>query len=335
MHVPLWLWLATIACLLALLAFDLLVIDRQPHRVTIGQAARRVMLYCALAVLFGVGVWLTAGANYAGQFFAGYITEYSLSVDNLFVFLVIMTSFRVPAIHQHRVLFVGIMIALLLRGCLILAGSAVIQAFSAVFYLFGAFLIFTAYRMLRSSDQPMEFNENGVLRLLRKVVPVTPAFEGNKSFITVAGRRMITPMLVVIVAIGTTDLVFALDSIPAVFGLTQQSYLVFAVNVFALMGLRQLYFLIGGLLNRLVYLPIGLSVLLVFVGVKLILQVLRDDWLPFVSGRQSVPVPVPGTELSLVVIAVVLGVTVVASLLRARHDERSEHQEQVRAGVHP
>lgn len=328
MHVPLWLWFATDAALVALLVFDLLVVDREPHKVTMRQSAVRVVVYCLCAVIFGVVVWLTAGGDYAGQFFAGYITEYSLSVDNLFVFLVIMTSFRVPAVHQHRVLFIGIMIALVLRGGLILIGAAVISAFSWVFYLFGAFLIYTAYRMFRTTETPDvgEFRENLALRVLRRIAPVTDDYLGNRSFVRVEGRRMITPMLVVIIAIGTTDLVFALDSIPAVFGLTQQAYLVFAVNVFALMGLRQLYFLIGGLLNRLVYLPIGLAALLLFVGVKLILEVVHTDWLPFEAGDQSVPVPVPGTVLSLVVVAVVLGVTVAASLIKARLTERARRR---------
>jgi tellurite resistance protein TerC len=321
LHIAPWLWLATAGCLLALLALDLVLAGRQPHQVTVGEAARWVVFYCACAVAFGVVISLTQGSRYAGEFFSGYLTEYSLSVDNLFVFLVIMSAFRVPAIHQHRVLFIGIMIALALRGGLILLGSAVISAFGAVFYLFGAFLIYTAYRMLRTQDRPTQFEENHALRLLRRVMPVSEDYHGNKSFIRVAGRPTVTPMLVVIVAIGTTDLVFALDSIPAVFGLTQQSYLVFAVNVFALMGLRQLYFLIGGLLRKLVYLPIGLAVLLLFVGTKLIFQVLRDDWLPFERGRQSLPVPVPGPVMSLVVITVVLGLTVCASLLRVRRQQ--------------
>lgn len=319
MQVPLWLWLATIIGLLAVLAFDIVIVDHKPHAVTVGEAARWVAFYVAGAVVFGVGVWAAYGSRYAGEFFAGYLTEYSLSVDNLFVFMVIMTSFRVPLIHQHRVLLIGVLIALVLRGGLIIAGSAVISAFGAVFYLFGAFLLYTAYQLIRTmNDEPDEFHENLVIRLLRKIAPVSTDYHDHRSFVKVSGRRMITPMFVVIVAIGTTDLLFALDSIPAVFGLTRQSYLVFTVNIFALMGLRQLYFLIGGLLRKMHYLPIGLAVLLGYVGVKLILEVLHDDWQPFEPGRQSVPVWVPGPGFSLLVIAIVLGVTVVASVVRAR-----------------
>ena len=239
---------------------------------------------------------------FAGEFFSGYLTEYSLSVDNLFVFLVIMTAFKVPTIHQHRVLLIGIVIALVLRSVLIMAGSLVISKFFAIFYLFGAFLIFTAVAdgaQLRQTRGRELLGERCCCGWLRKVVPVTDDYRGSQSFVRENGKRSVTPMLVVIIAIGTTDLLFALDSIPAVFGLTQQPFLVFAVNAFALMGLRQLYFLIGGLLDKLVYLPIGLAVLLVFIGAKLILEVLHNDSLPFVPGAQGLPVPVFGTGVSL------------------------------------
>ena len=326
MNVPVWLWLATIAGLLAVFGLDLFLVDRAPHRVTMTEAARWVVGYVSGAVVFGLLVWLFAGGLFAGEFFSGYITEYSLSVDNLFVFLVIMTAFAVPVIHQHRVLLVGILIALVLRTALILAGAALISRFIAVFYLFGAFLIYTAYRLVRTSPngEDTEYVENAVLRLLRRIVPVTRKYHGSRSFVRVDGRRMVTPMLVVIIAIGTTDLLFALDSIPAVFGLTRQPYLVFAVNAFALMGLRQLYFLLGDLLRRLVYLRFGLSVLLLFIGGKLILEAVREDWQPFRAGRQSVPVPVPGPGLSLIVVVGVLVVTVVASLVRMRSRPESQ-----------
>jgi len=238
-----------------------------------------------------------------------------------------MTAFKVPAIHQHRVLLIGIVIALVLRSVLIMVGSLVISKFFAIFYVFGAFLIFTAYRMARSYAKPEDetYSENAVLRWLRKVVPVTKDYRGARSFVKEDGKRSVTPMLVVIVAIGTTDLLFALDSIPAVFGLTQQPFLVFAVNAFALMGLRQLYFLIGGLLDRLVYLPLGLAVLLLFVGAKLILEVLNLDSLPFVPGAQRLDVPVFGTGVSLGVVVGVLAVTIVASLWKARRDTRKQN----------
>ncbi|HEV3359161.1 MAG TPA: TerC/Alx family metal homeostasis membrane protein [Pseudonocardiaceae bacterium] len=324
MYVPLWAWLATTFGLVALLALDLVIVDRKPHKVSAWEAGRWVILYVGCAVVFGLLVWLLAGSRFAGEFFSGYLTEYSLSVDNLFVFLVIMTAFKVPAIHQHRVLLIGIVIALVLRSVLIMAGSLIISKFFAIFYVFGAFLIFTAYRLVRDYDKPENgtYSENVVLRWLRKIVPVTKDYRGSRSFIRENGKRAVTPMLVVIIAIGTTDLLFALDSIPAVFGLTQQPFLVFAVNAFALMGLRQLYFLIGGLLDKLVYLPIGLAALLLFIGAKLILEVLHTDSLPFVPGAQKVAVPVIGTGVSLGVVVGVLAITVVASLLKNRHDAR-------------
>jgi TerC family integral membrane protein len=323
--VPLWLWLVTVVGLLVLVAVDLVVVDHNPHRISMAEAGRWVAAYVAAAVVFGLLVWAFAGGRFAGEFFSGYLTEYSLSVDNLFVFLVIMTAFKVPSIHQHRVLLVGILIALLLRGALIVAGAALISQFVAVFYLFGAFLIYTAYRIARSSDgdEDAEYADNAVVRLLRRVVPVSRQYHGSHATVKVDGRRMITPMLVVMIAIGTTDLLFALDSIPAVFGLTRDSYLVFAVNAFALMGLRQLYFLIGGMIERLVYLRVGLSVLLLFIGVKLILEVVHEDWQPFRSGQQALPVPVPGPGVSLAVVAGVLAVTVVASVIKDRAGRRA------------
>jgi tellurite resistance protein TerC len=320
-NVPVWLWLVTILGLLAVVGVDLLVVDRHPHRVTMKEAGLWVAGYVACAVAFGLVVGLLAGGKFAGEFFSGYLTEYSLSVDNLFVFLVIMTAFKVPAIHQHRVLLVGIMIALLLRGALILAGAALISQFVAIFYLFGAFLIYTAYKIARSpdaADDDTEYEENAVVRLVRRVVPVAKRYHDSRSLVRIDGKLMVTPMLVVMIAIGTTDLLFALDSIPAVFGLTRDPYLVFAVNAFALMGLRQLYFLLGGMISRLFYLRAGLSVLLLFIGVKLILEVVHDDWQPFRAGAQTVPVPVPGPGLSLVIVVGVLVVTVVASMIKDR-----------------
>jgi len=319
-NVPVWLWLATVVGLLAVFGIDIFLVNRDPHRITMREAALSVGGYVVVGIVFGLLVWLFAGGRYAGEYFSGYITEYSLSVDNLFVFLVIMTAFAVPVVHQHRVLLIGILIALVLRGSLIMLGAALINQFIGVFYLFGAFLLYTALRLARTSGPIGEHDyvENAALRLLRRVLPVTREYHQARSFVRVGGRRMVTPMLVVIVAIGTTDLVFALDSIPAVFGLTRQSYLVFVVNAFALLGLRQLYFLLGDLLRRLVYLRFGLSVLLLFIGVKLILEAVAEDWQPFVAGQQPVPVPVPGPFVSLLVVVGVLVVTVVASLARMR-----------------
>jgi tellurite resistance protein TerC len=322
MSVPVWLWFATIAGLMVLLAIDLFIVDRKPHEVTIGEAARWVTFYVGVAVLFGLGIWYFADGVSAGEFFAGYITEYSLSVDNLFIFLIIMTTFKVPAIHQHKVLLIGILMALVMRGIFIAVGAAVIAEFSWVFYLFGAFLIYTGYKLARTDhdDEEEEYKENAALRFVRRVFPVADRYHDAKSFVKVDGKRFVTPMFIVMVAIGTTDLLFALDSIPAIFGLTKEPFLVFTANAFALMGLRQLYFLLGGLLAKLVYLSIGLSVILGFIGVKLILEALHTNSLPFLNGGEPLHVPTIGIELSLSVIVGVLAITTVASLVKVKRD---------------
>src|SRR6266496_4165405 len=283
MFVPLWLWIATVGGLLALIALDLVIVDRKPHEVTTAEAARWVIFYISCAVVFGIGVWIFAGQSFGVEFFTGYITEYSLSVDNLFIFMIIMASFKVPAIHQHRVLLVGILLALAMRSVFIAVGAALIAQFVWVFFLFGAVLVWTAFSMLRSKDDE-EYEENAVTRWVRKIYPVTDEYHGHKYAVKVNGKRMITPMLVVIVAIGSADLLFAVDSIPAIFGITQESFLVFTANAFALMGLRQLYFLLGGLVTKLVYLSYGLAVILGFIGAKLFLHALHEyhvvpDWL--------------------------------------------------------
>ncbi|WP_439660652.1 TerC family protein [Lentzea sp. HUAS TT2] len=324
MNVPAWMWIATIVGLLVLLAVDLVIVDRKPHEVTIGEAARWVIFYVAMAALFGVGIWYFSGGQYATEFFAGYITEYSLSVDNLFIFLIIMTTFKVPAIHQHKVLLIGILIALVMRGIFIAAGAALISQFSWVFFIFGAFLIYTGWQLARENhDEEEEYKENLMLRMVRKVFPVTNDFHGSNSFIKIDGKRYVTPMFIVMVAIGSTDLLFALDSIPAIFGLTKEPFLVFTANAFALMGLRQLYFLLGGLLEKLVYLSIGLAVILGFIGVKLILEALHTNNLPFLNGGEPFHVPTIGIEVSLSVIIGVLAITTIASLLKVRRDPDS------------
>lgn len=326
MNVPTWLWFATVGGFVAVILADLFLVDHKPHAVTIREASRWVLFYLALAVLFGLGVWYFAGGVYAGEFFAGYITEYSLSVDNLFIFLIIMGAFAVPREHQHRVLLVGIVIALIMRGIFIAIGAAAISAFSWVFYIFAAILVITAVNLLRQgTEHDEEYTEPRVLGLVRKIIPVTDRFHGPKSFVRVDGRRMATPMLMVMLAIGFTDLLFALDSIPAIFGLTQEAYLVFTANAFALMGLRQLYFLLGGLLSRLVYLSYGLAVILAFIGVKLVLEALHENSLPFINGGEPLPVPTIGIAVSLSVIIGVLAVTTVASLIKARRDPGVVH----------
>jgi tellurite resistance protein TerC len=313
MTVPFWLWAATIGGLLVLLAIDLVIVDRKPHEVTTGEAARWVIFYISCAVLFGIGVWVLAGHDFGVEFFTGYITEYSLSVDNLFIFMVIMASFKVPAIHQHRVLLIGILLALVMRGAFIAVGAALIAQFVWVFFLFGAVLIWTAISMVREKDEHEEYHENAVTRWVRKIFPVTEDFVDHKMVVKKDGKRWITPMFLVIVAIGSADLLFAVDSIPAIFGITQEPYLVFTANAFALMGLRQLYFLLGGLVNKLVYLSYGLAIILAFIGVKLFLHALHEyhvvpDWLEI------------NNWMSLGVIIVVLAITTIASLRKASKD---------------
>lgn len=313
MNVPVWLWFATIAGILVLLAVDLFIVDHNPHAIKVAEAARWVVFYVALAIVFGLGILMFSGGQYAGEFFAGYITEYSLSVDNLFVFVIIMSTFGVPAIHQHKVLLFGILAALVLRGLFIAAGAAVIERFEWVFYIFGAFLLYTGYRLaFRKEQDEDEYKENPALRILRRVLPVTEDYHGSRVFTRVNGRRFVTPMLVVMLAIGTTDILFALDSIPAIFGLTKEPFLVFASNAFALMGLRQLYFLLGGLLNRLIYLDTGLAVILGFIGVKLILEALHGEGVSWAPEIGIVP--------SLAVIIAVLALTTWLSLRAVRKD---------------
>lgn len=309
-----WLtWLITVAVLLVLLAADLLLSGRGEHDVSMREAAISVSCYAALAGLFGVGLLAVQGPRHAGEFLAGWLTEYSLSVDNLFVFVVIMAAFRVPRANQRNVLVVGIVLALMLRGVFIALGAQVIARFEWTFYVFGAFLVYTAFK-LSFHKQQQGYRENAALRLTRRVLPTTEDYHGTRVLVRIGGRVLVTPMLIVMVAIGSTDLLFALDSIPAIFGLTKEPYLVFTANAFALLGLRQLYFLIGGLLDRLVYLSRGLAVILGFIGCKLVLEALHGSG---VSWAVSTPVWV-----SLAVVIMVLATTTVASLLQASRAAR-------------
>ena len=322
MGVPTWVWAATIVGVLGLIVFDFYGHIRTPHAPAFRESAIWSAVYIALAVLFGAGMTLVWGTGHGGEFFAGYITEWSLSVDNLFVFLIIMTRFAVPRAHQQKVLLVGIAIALFLRGMFIWAGAAAIAEFSWVFYVFGAFLIYTSVKLAREdhdSEAPSEYHENALLGLVRRILPSTPDYHEDRLTVVRGGRRLVTPMLIVMVAIGSTDLLFALDSIPAIFGLTKEPYIVFATNAFALLGLRQLYFLLGGLLRRLVYLSEGLSVILAFIGVKLVLEALHTNELPFINGGQPVAwAPEIPIWLSLIVILGTLTVATVASLISTR-----------------
>ncbi|GHH71567.1 tellurium resistance protein TerC [Streptosporangium violaceochromogenes] len=319
MTVPVWAWIAVLGGLLVVLALDLWIVDRgEPREFSSRQAGIWVGFYVTLALIFSVVLWFTAGATSAGQFFAGYLTEYSLSVDNLFVFYIIMTRFAVPKIHQHKVLLVGILMALVMRGAFIALGAAALSSFGWLFYVFGLFLIYTAAQLVRQHGREEDFNENAVLRWARRVLPHTDDYVGSKVVVKVDGRRMVTPLLIVMVAIGTTDLLFALDSIPAIFGLTTDAFIVFTANAFALMGLRQLYFLLGDLLQRLAYLTYGLAFILGFIGVKLIAEALHSSG---VSWAPEVPI-----WLSLSIIGVTMVITTGASLLKARRDERESKQ---------
>jgi tellurite resistance protein TerC len=307
----------TFSVLGALLLFDLLLVARRPHVPSLRESALWVTFYVALALAFSVVLLAVAGGVKAGEFLAGWATEYSLSVDNLFVFVIIMSRFAVPRGNQQKVLLVGIILSLVLRGGCILLGAAAIEAFSWVFYLFGAFLVYTAVQLLRSHGvDEEEYRENVVVRRARRVLPIADTYDGAKLTTRVRGRRMLTPMIIVLLAIGSTDVLFALDSIPAIFGLTQDPFIVFTATLFALMGLRQLYFLLGGLLTRLVYLSQGLSVILAFIGVKLILEALHSNELHWVNSGDPVEwAPVIPIWLSLTVIVGVLLVTTVLSLV--------------------
>jgi tellurite resistance protein TerC len=326
MDVPTWLWLVTIVLLVGLLAVDVFVIGRRPHEPTMRESAIAIAIFVGLALVFGLGVLAASGPRYAGEFYAGWLTEYSLSIDNLFVFVIIMARLRVPRHLQQTALLVGIILALVMRGVFIALGAAAIKEFSWVFYIFGVFLVVTAVRLaMHKEDDAGDFKENAVLRLMKRRLPATDEYHGV-TLVRANGKRLVTPMLLVIVALGTTDLLFALDSIPAIYGLTKEPYLVFTANVFALMGLRQLYFLIGGLLERLIYLSIGLSLVLGFIGVKLVLEALHANELGFINGGEHVGVPVIPIWLSLTVILATLAVTTVASLLKVHRDPSAAKQ---------
>jgi tellurite resistance protein TerC len=320
MDVPTWLWWFTVLVTTGFLLVDVVVIGRRPHEPSMREVTRHLVGYVGLAVVFGLGVLYFAGPRYGGEFFAGWLTEYSLSVDNLFIFIIIMTKFAVPRHLQQTALMVGIVLALVMRGWFIAVGAVAIEQFSWVFYLFGAFLIWTAVKLAREgAEDEEEFEENRLILWVERRFPATKEFHGAALVVKQSGKRLITPMLIVMLALGTTDLLFALDSIPAIYGLTREPYLVFTANVFALMGLRQLYFLIGGLLERLVYLSYGLAFLLGFIGVKLVLHALHENEVPFINGGEHIAwAPDIPIWLSLTVIVGTLAVTAVASLIAAR-----------------
>ncbi|MGY2001895.1 TerC family protein [Blastococcus sp. SYSU DS1024] len=336
MDVPFWVWALTVTAIVAMLAFDFFGHVRTPHAPTLRESATWSAIYVALAVIFGILIWIFYGGTYGGEYFAGYVTEKSLSVDNLFVFVLIMASFAVPRELQQKVLLFGIAFALVLRTIFIAVGAAAIENFSWVFYLFGAILVYTAWVQARSGghDDAEEFEENAVLRFARKRLRTTEEYHSDRMVVKQAGKRFLTPLAIALIAIGTADIIFAVDSIPAIFGLTQEAYLVFSANAFALLGLRQLFFLIDGLLDRLVYLSYGLSVILGFIGIKLLIHALHKNELPFINGGEPwTVIPEVPISLSLAVIGVTLAVTTVASLARSRRDQ-AEH-EALRAAATP
>ncbi|GAA3396867.1 TerC family protein [Streptomyces roseoviridis] len=325
MDVSTTLWVLTILGLSALIAIDFFI-GRKPHDVSVKEAGIWTVVWIVLAVLFGLGLLVFGNSQASGEFFAGFITEKSLSVDNLFVFVLIMAKFSVPSHLQQRVLLIGVLIALVLRAVFIAAGAAIIASFSWVFYLFGAFLIYTAWKLIqeaRSGEEEEEFEENRLLKSVEKKFGVADRYHGTKLFIRNNGKRVLTPLMVVMLAIGTTDVLFALDSIPAIFGLTQDPYIVFTANAFALMGLRQLYFLIGGLLKKLVHLSYGLSVILGFIGVKLVLHALHES---------GVHVPEISIPFSLAVICGVLIITTITSLIASKKQTEREAAEKAAEG---
>lgn len=322
-------WVGLAAVVIVLITIDIVGHVRTPHAPSMKEAATWTLGYIGLALLFGLGIWAIYGPTFAAQYYAGWMTEWSLSLDNLFVFVIIMNSFRVPREYQQKALLSGIVIALVLRLVFILIGAALIQRFSWIFFIFGAWLLWTAFSQARQGlqgpeEDDDEYHENKFVRTIRRVFPVTDGFVGGRFLHRHGGRTYLTPMLLVVFALGSADMMFAFDSIPAIFGLTREAYLVFACNAFALLGLRQLYFLIDGLLERLVYLHYGLAVILGFIGVKLVLHALHENTLAFINGGRGVEsAPDIGIPVSLGVIAGTLVVTVVASLLRSRADARA------------
>ncbi|GAA5112516.1 TerC family protein [Alloalcanivorax gelatiniphagus] len=319
MDVPTWVWIATGVVTVAIFTFDLLVVGRRPHEPSMKECATYLSIYVGLAIVFGIGVWLTWDAQHGLEFFSGWLVEYSLSIDNLFIFIIIMAKFAVPKELQQYALMIGIVMALVMRAIFIAVGAAAIENFSWVFYLFGLFLVYTAVKLAKEGgeDEDDEFEENKLVAFIERRFPATSEWHGKKLFVSGDGaKRMITPMFIVIITLGTTDLLFALDSIPAIFGITKEPYLVLTANIFALMGLRQLYFLIGGLLQRLIYLSYGLAFLLAFIGVKLFFHALHENELPFINGGEHLDyawleIPI---WLSLVVIIATLAVTAALSL---------------------
>jgi tellurite resistance protein TerC len=319
-------WIVTLGVTVAVLLFDVAVIGRRPHEPSLGECAGYLTFYVGLAAAFGIFVWSFHGGRFGLEFFSGWLTEYSLSVDNLLLFMIIMAGLAVPKKYQQQALLVGIVLALVFRGVFIALGAVAISRFSWVFYIFGAFLIYAGIHLGRAPSAADRVPaDNGPVRFALTHLATTDRWDGLKLYVRQGSRRLMTPMFLVILALGTTDVVFALDSIPAIYGLTQQPYLVFTANVFALMGLRQLYFLLGDVLNRLVYLSFGLAVILCFIGVKQLLHALAENDVPFINGGQHFDVPEIPTLPSLGIIVLTLIATTIASLRKTRAAASPRH----------
>lgn len=321
--IPVWFEIGSLIILSAILLADLLLVIRRPHVPSPKESGLWVAFYVTLALIFGGLMFVIAGPQAGGEFIAGWLTEYSLSIDNLFVFVLIMSQFAVPKRLQQRVLMIGIILALLFRGIFILLGAALIDNFSWIFYIFGAFLLITAAQQAFSGREDDEARENALIRLLRRRIEISNHFVGMKFRVRIGTRRVWTPLIIVLIAIGTTDVIFALDSIPAIFGITQSPFIVFTANVFALMGLRQLYFLLGHLVDKLEYLKFGIAFILAFIGVKLVFHAMHVNELPFINGGEKIDwAPEISTWTSLAVIVTAMTVSVVASLIKIRLDDR-------------
>jgi tellurite resistance protein TerC len=326
MDVTLLTWALVVGAILALIVVDLLTVSRKPHDVMFKEAAIWSIFYIGVAIAFGVWVWQTAGSQFGTEYFAAYLVEKSLSVDNLFVFIIILAQFAVPSIYHQRVLMFGVILALVLRAIFIAVGAAALAAFSFTFVIFGAILIWTGVGLFKHWDEDPSPEDNKLVKIIRKRVAMTDEYDGSKIFTRVNGKSIATPMFLVMIAIASTDLLFALDSIPATFGVTQEPFLVFAANAFALLGLRALYFLLKGLLDKLVYLSLGLSIILMFIGVKLIMTYVHEIWYE---------VPKIPTLVSLAVIALILIVSTVASLIKVKKDPSAHaHAGRITGGDH-
>jgi tellurite resistance protein TerC len=326
MNVTLLTWAIVVGAIFALIIIDLLTISRKPHEVMFKEAAGWSIFYIGVAIAFGIWVWQTAGSVYGTEYFAAYLVEKSLSVDNLFVFIIILAQFKVPSIYHQRVLMFGVILALVLRAAFIAVGAAALAAFSFTFVIFGAILIWTGVGLFKHWDEDPTPEDNFLVKVIRKRVAMTDRFDGSKAFTKIDGKRIATPMFTVLIAIASTDLLFALDSIPATFGVTKEPFLVFTANAFALLGLRALYFLLKGLLDKLIYLSLGLSIILMFIGVKLILTFLHENWYD---------IPKISTLFSLAVIGAILLVSTIASLIKSKKDpSATAHAGRVTAAPH-